>query len=135
MDIQNSFFRTSIKALILDDKKRFLLSHEDNGFWDFPGGGMEFGESYEQTLVRELKEEMGLTVVEIGKYPQYFMSFANDNNVWMTNILYEVKVQDLNITPSSECTEVKFFDVESAKKENLFSNIKDFLTTFDPKRH
>lgn len=38
------------------DKPRF------DGAWQFAGGGLEFGESPEETVVRELKEELGIQV-------------------------------------------------------------------------
>ena len=46
-----------------------LVRHEGLGergqLWSFPGGGVEFGESLEEALVREFQEETGLEV-EVG---------------------------------------------------------------------
>ncbi len=54
-------------AVIYDEQRRILVTQRPyhvshGGYWEFPGGKLEPGESGEQALAREIKEEVNLTV-------------------------------------------------------------------------
>ncbi len=55
---------SSVKAL-LQHQGKFLILREDlhkGSIWDLPGGKIEYGESPEDALHREVKEELDLTI-------------------------------------------------------------------------
>jgi 8-oxo-dGTP diphosphatase len=56
-------FRIGVFALIFDENQRILLAHRrDIDWWNLPGGGMEHGETVEDAVRREVREETGLEV-------------------------------------------------------------------------
>jgi len=67
-------------ALIDQDKKILLAKRPEGkameGLWEFPGGKMEAGERPEETLKRELKEELGIVLCEACLLPANFVSYS-----------------------------------------------------------
>lgn len=56
-------------GIIIGSDKEFLLANRPigkpyEGYWEFPGGKIEIGETTHQALVRELREELGIEVLE-----------------------------------------------------------------------
>jgi 8-oxo-dGTP diphosphatase len=66
---------------LIDADGRVLIAQRPQGkpmagLWEFPGGKVENGERPEQTLIRELKEELGIVVNEACLAPLAFASHA-----------------------------------------------------------
>ena len=55
-------YRPNVAALILNTNGSLLICERSNmpGAWQFPQGGVDNGESIEQALIREVREEVGL---------------------------------------------------------------------------
>ncbi len=70
-----------VAAALLDDEGRVLVTQRPSGktlagLWEFPGGKIEAGERPEDALIRELAEELGITVAEESLSPLTFASHA-----------------------------------------------------------
>src|SRR3981189_203442 len=73
-----------VACALVDADKRVLIAQRPEGktlagLWEFPGGKLEPGERPEQTLIRELHEEIGLTAGEACLAPLPFPSHAYDD--------------------------------------------------------
>ena len=135
--IPECFYRISIKALILNESRdKFLLVKEDNGKWELPGGGLDWNMSPQEDIKREIKEEMGIEVSWVAKHPSYFLTdLSGLPEKPRANVIYEVKVDSLDFTPSEECVELRFVNVQEAKQLDLFENVRIFVDLFETERH
>lgn len=60
-------FRIAVRGLVMHDGKFLLVKRSkiargEYGFWELPGGGLDFGESPEGALKRELQEEVQMDI-------------------------------------------------------------------------
>lgn len=85
-------------AIIRDHQNRILLQRRsDYGDWGLPGGGMNAGESIEETMIREVYEETGLEVKEYDLYtvysgPRMKYRYPDGNDVVFVMFIFNVKV-------------------------------------------
>ncbi|MCU4178770.1 (deoxy)nucleoside triphosphate pyrophosphohydrolase [Bosea sp. BH3] len=70
-----------VACALIDADNRVLVAQRPEGkalagLWEFPGGKLEAGERPEPALIRELSEELGITVKEDCLAPLTFASYA-----------------------------------------------------------
>jgi 8-oxo-dGTP diphosphatase len=73
-----------VACALIDADNRVLIAQRPEGktlagLWEFPGGKLEPGERPEPALIRELAEELGITVQESCLAPLTFASHAYDD--------------------------------------------------------
>lgn len=122
------YYRVSVKALITDDGGKFLLARESDGTWDMLGGGLDHNEDPIAAVRREIQEETGLEVTDVNSSPKYFVTAHKpEKDVYIANVVYEVKIKDLQFTPSDECEELRYFTADEAKQVKLLPNIEKLI--------
>ncbi len=116
--MKNVRFHITVKGIVVLDNKILLLkrvkpSTDGLGFWELPGGGLEYGETPNQALIRELKEETGLDIVIIK--PAYtFTKIREDYQTVGIGFLCIPKNDHVRL--SDEHTEYCFVTIEKAKE-------------------
>jgi ADP-ribose pyrophosphatase YjhB (NUDIX family) len=102
--------RHAVRALVIDEADRVLLyrfvSPGGESFWSTPGGGMEEGESAEEAIRRELREEVGLRDVDLGPC----IWTREDLFVWHRVVhqierIYLVRVERHTVAPEVDLTD------------------------------
>jgi 8-oxo-dGTP diphosphatase len=112
----------SAAACIQDAEGRILLLQRSDGdnLWGFPGGAMEPGEQVADTVVREVREEIGLEVeptMVIGVYsaPEYAFVYPNGDQVQPVTIFFECRVVGGKLRPDmKESLAARYFGPDEA---------------------
>ena len=86
--------RPGAYAVIRDGKNKFAFL-EVRGRYFLPGGGIDAGDSAEQTVIREAQEEMGAQIIiaqEIGSAGEYLYSKSEDKYFHIAGTFFEAHV-------------------------------------------
>ena len=119
------FYRVSVMALIYNEDKLLLIKEKD-GRWSLPGGGLEVGETFENGIKREIKEELGVEVLMLNKQPKFVWTLIDEshkNQVPKLILTFEVQVDSFDFkNDARESVETGFFSKEEMKTLCLHPN-------------
>lgn len=114
-------------AIIVNNQGQILLqSRADRDKWGLPGGCQELGERFQDTIIREIKEETNLDVkeedlelVDIVSGESRRNDYPNGDVVINNTVLYCLKKYSGELKWDNESKNMKFFDIDKLpEKQN-----------------
>ena len=101
-----------------DGDLRFLLVRQRNGFWSFPKGHMEDGETEQETALREIREETGLDLVLEDGFratEEYSLSHEGRPEVTKEVVIFLAEYEGQAAVPhAQDVTETELMDTSQA---------------------
>ena len=121
IDLQNYencdsvFSRPSVRGIILkDDNKIALVYSEKEKYYKFPGGGIHKDEDKKEALIREVREEVGLTVI-----PESICEFGS-----------VMRRQKSNVSPNTIFEQENFYYMCKTKNRIVDQDLDDYEAGF-----
>ncbi|NMC39074.1 MAG: NUDIX domain-containing protein [Bacteroidales bacterium] len=129
-----------IAAIILEnDKGELLLYKRDNkpgipfpGYWDLIGGHVEYGETPEKALVREVKEEIDIEISEFTFFKRYecLKGDAWPNIKYIYSGRINLPIEDITLLEGETVRYFKREEIPNVKFANILKEIViEYLST------
>jgi len=108
-------------AIIVNEKNQVLLQRRvDNDRWGLPGGCQEVRETFEETVLREVKEETNLDVkkedlvlLTVVSGDSRRRQYPNGDIVYNNTVLYVIKKYSGELKCDEESKVLEFFDIDN----------------------
>lgn len=129
---------TATKAFIVFDGKILLLRESDKyedgtnfGKYDVPGGRVNLGQRFDESLLREIKEETGLDV-KIGKpfHVDEWKPVVKSEQWQITGIYFECFSESNEVNLSEDHDKCIWIDSKNYKNYNLIENLKPAFESY-----
>lgn len=121
------------KAFILKDGKYLALHKTEatHSLYELPGGRMEFGETAEETLIRELKEETNY-IVEPIRLLDTWNFIAKDHQI--TGVIYLCKIKEGDLKLSDEHDKYEWLEFNDVSMNMMYDVFKERMINWDMKK-
>ena len=122
------FVRPSVRGIIIRGGKLAMVHSLKYDYYKYPGGGIDVGESLEDTLIREVREEAGLQVIpdsirEFGMVHRVQKGalediFIQDNYYFLCDVEDTPLPQELDGYEAEECFTPEWVEPEQVIRAN-----------------
>ncbi len=121
-------------VLLFNDKNQILVEERaDDGFFDFPGGGIDPKESAEEAAARELKEETGLIANKLEFFKLYsgeitHYTYFSGDEIYGLDAVYICKDYSGELIPQiEEVNKLNFYNIEDIPLDKLSPRNKQII--------
>ena len=118
-------FMPTVGLIIYKNGKILLQKRSDDSKWAIHGGGMELGEKYIDTLIREIKEEINVKPINPQLYGIFsgsdtYHKYTNGDKVYIVSHIFICEDYEGNIKfNDGEVKQFKWFDIDNLPKDEL----------------
>lgn len=122
-----------VGAIIIENGKILLEKRKNEpgrGKWTIPGGIVELGESLEQTVQREVREETGLEVEKPELIDVVNQVISDENGKVKYHFVivdYFVKLKGGSLSASSDAEELRWVPLGEVEKYDLTNTFRAFI--------
>ncbi len=130
---KHNFIQPVIIASIHKEGKYLLTKRADGndarflGKWQQPGGGMEFGETPEETLRREMREEVGIEITNIRLLPQIFTEVRDSWHGVFMIFVCEMQNPDAPVIINNEASDYGWFTLEEILEMETLPKLRESI--------
>ena len=115
------YIGVSVGALIFNSQRKILLckrsknAKNERGCWEAPGGAVEFGETLEHAIIREMKEELGVELELLRQMPAANHIIPNEHQHWIPSaFICRIKEgKKPKIMEPKKCDEIGWFSLNA----------------------
>jgi 8-oxo-dGTP pyrophosphatase MutT (NUDIX family) len=115
--------------------KRGDNCRDEQGCWDFGGGGVDMGDSVEETIIKEVKEELCADIIEMEflGYRDLFREMSGEKTHWVSfQFLVRVSPEQVKNGEPHKFDDVQWFTLDNLPSP-LHSTALPMLEKFDDK--
>ncbi|VEU82663.1 NUDIX hydrolase [Acholeplasma hippikon] len=129
-------FMPASAAIIVKYDKILLQQRSDNLKWGLHGGSMELGETLEETLIREVKEETNLDILSYCFFKNYSgkdfkITYPNGDVCYVIDHIYVVDQYKGDLKPQkNEVKTLQWFSFDEIPWDDLMHHNKIILKDF-----
>jgi mutator protein MutT len=120
------FIGVGVGAIIFNDEGKVFLNkrgqnaRNERGKWEFPGGGVRFGEKLEDAIKREIKEEFNIEIEILDQLKVSDHIIENEGQHWVSpTFVTKLVAGEPKIMEPDKCDEFKWVDIVEIELDKI----------------